>query len=65
MTDNTPIDEFFFWKKFIEDKQDAGESIPCRAHEAMLLAEKKMLFFLMDKYHINNASEKFDLEVLH
>ena len=50
MTNDTPIDEMFFWKILIEDKQDSGESIPEMMFELLDHAEKKTLYYLIDKY---------------
>jgi hypothetical protein len=51
MKNDTPIDELFFWKILIEDKQEAGEAIPEQMFELLNHAEEKTLYYLIDKYH--------------
>ena len=53
---NTPIDEYYFWKNLIEEKQDACQPVPDKMFELLALAETKMLYFLMDKHHSSDSA---------
>ena len=53
---NTPIDEYNFWKNLIEDKQDASEPVPDEMFELLALAEMKMTQFLIKKYRLSGDS---------
>lgn len=53
MTGNAPIDEYVFWKSIIEEKQETGESVPEILYELLELAQKKTLYYLMEKFSIN------------
>ena len=55
---NTPIDEYIFWKNLIEKKQGAGESVPAEMYELLVYAEKKTLYYLMDKYDDNDLLDE-------
>ena len=57
---NTPIDEYIFWKNLIEEKQEAGESVPGMMHELLEHAEKKAFHYLMNKYSINDLSDEIN-----
>ncbi len=48
------IDEFIFWKRFIADKEEQGEIVSEKMHEALDNAERKVFFYLLDKYQIDN-----------
>ena len=61
MTNETPIDELIFWKSCIDDQQEAGELVPEKMYDLLNHAEKKTLFYLMDKYEMNGLHE----EILH
>ena len=41
MTNNTPIDEYTFWKNLILEIEDKGEKVQDQMFELMDLAEKK------------------------
>ena len=60
MTMNTPIDEYYFWKQMIEDKQDASKPVPDKMFKLQALAEIKMIQFLTKR---NRLSGKTDLPV--
>ena len=49
MIRHTPIDEYVFWKKLIQDKQEMNEEIPRIIHELLDNAEAEMLFYLIEK----------------
>ena len=53
---NTPIDEYNFWKNLIEDKQEASEPVPDEMFELLALAEIKMTQFLIKKYLLSGDS---------
>ncbi len=53
---NTPIEEYYFWKSLIEDKLAAGETVPSEICELLALAETKMTHFLTEKYHLSDSS---------
>ena len=53
---NTPIDEYNFWKNLIEDKQEASEPVPDEMFELLALAEIKMTQFLIKKYQLSEDS---------
>ena len=55
MVANTPIDEYIFWKNIIEAKQELGESVPDMMHELLEQAQKKTMYYLMEKYSISNS----------
>ena len=50
MTNETPIDELFFWKTLIEDTLESDESVPDMMFELLVNAEKKTMYYLIDKY---------------
>jgi hypothetical protein len=46
----TPVDEYYFWKNLIEDKQEGGESVPDTMFTFLGLAQNKMNdYFLRQK----------------
>lgn len=53
---NTPIDEYYFWKSLIEDKQEASQPVPYKMFELLALAELKMTHFLTNKHNLSNCS---------
>lgn len=53
---NTPIDEYYFWKNLIEDKQEAYETVPEKMFELLALAEIKMTHFLKKKHSLSGSS---------
>ncbi|MFK5986995.1 MAG: hypothetical protein QM479_16425 [Pseudomonadota bacterium] len=57
MTNDTPIDEYIFWKHFIEDKQKTEDSIPQILYEVLDNAEAEMLFYLIDKRRLSSTTE--------
>ena len=61
MTNNTPIDEYYFWKSLIEDKQDAGELVSDRMFELLALAEVRMAHFLTKKNKVSGENIKPNL----
>jgi len=61
---STPIDEYIFWKQFIEEKLKTDESIPRILYELLESAETHMMFYLMDKHHILK-SENMPLLSIH
>jgi len=58
MTNNTPIDEYYFWKSIIEGKIDAGETVPSDMCELLALAEVKMAHFLTKKHRLSGGTIK-------
>lgn len=50
---NTPIDEYYFWKSLIEDKQEASQPVPDKMFELLAMAELKMTHFLAEKHHLS------------
>ncbi len=60
---NTPIDEYNFWKNLIEDKQEASEPVPDEMFELLALAEIKMTQFLIKKHGLSVDSTS--ITVLH
>ncbi|MFK5892144.1 MAG: hypothetical protein QM504_02870 [Pseudomonadota bacterium] len=55
---SNPVDEYIFWKQFIDNKLKIKEPIPGLLYELLDSAETHMLFYLMDKHHILNSEEK-------
>ncbi len=53
---NTPIDEYYYWKKLIEDKQEAYETVPDKMFELLAQAEIKMIQFLEKKQRLSDSS---------
>jgi len=58
VTNSTPVDEYIFWKNFIDNKQKTNESIPEILYELLDKAETNMMFYLMNKHHLLNAQEQ-------
>ncbi len=56
MTNITPVDEYYFWKNLIEDKQEASEPVPEKMFGLLALAEIKMTNFLLEKHHLSANS---------
>ena len=54
---NSPIDEYNFWKNLIEDKQDASQVVPDRMFKLLALAEMKMTRYLIMKHRLSGNSE--------
>lgn len=54
MSADTPIDEYIFWKNFIEAKQETGESVPDIVYELLEQAQKKTMYYLMEKFSVSN-----------
>ena len=54
MTNNTPIDEYYFWKNLIEEKKDAGEAVPSDMCELLVMAEAKMAQFLTKNHCLSS-----------
>ncbi len=54
MKNETAIDELVFWKRFIDDKKERGEQIPEQMNELLKAAEVKVLFYLLNKFRIEN-----------
>jgi len=48
---NTPIDEYYFWKNFIETRQENGMPVPDEMFVFLKDIEIRILKFLMDKHH--------------
>jgi len=57
---NSPIDEYNFWKNLIEDKQDAYEVVPDRMFKLLALAEMKMTRYLIMKHRLSGSSEAIE-----
>lgn len=57
MTHNTPIDEYSFWKNLIEEMQGNEDNVPEQMFELMDNAERKTLYYLLDKYQIQNTQK--------
>jgi len=54
---NTPIDEYYFWKNLIEDKQEKSQPVPKKMFELLALAEIKMTDYLTKKHcQLNDSS---------
>ena len=54
---NTPIEEYIFWKHFIDKKIKTNELIPVILYELLDKAETNMMFYLMNKHHILSSQE--------
>ncbi len=52
---NTPIDEYYFWKNLIEEKQEASKPVPDKMFELLALAEIKMTHFLARKNRLSGS----------
>jgi hypothetical protein len=61
MTDNTPIDEYVFWKNIIEEKQERGEFVPEMMYELLEQAQKKTMYYLIDLYSVNDKLDNSDI----
>jgi len=48
---STPIDEYYFWKDFIETKQENNEKVPDEMLIFLKDVESRMINYLMDKHH--------------
>lgn len=60
--DDSPIDEYIFWKSLIEEKQDSSQPVPGKMFELLALAELKMIQFLIKKYRLSDdTTETTDL----
>ena len=59
---NSPIDEYNFWKNLIEDKQDASQVVPDRMFKLLALAEMKMTRYLIMKHRLSGSSEALVLD---
>jgi hypothetical protein len=57
ITNNTPIEEYIFWKHFIDKKIKTNELIPEILYEFLDKAETNMMFYLINKHHILNSQE--------
>ena len=57
MTTNTPIDEYNFWKRFIENKQKSRKPVDSKLFELLALAELKMQRYVsqLDIAEFNNV----------
>lgn len=55
---NSPIDEYYFWKNLIEEKQEAYQPVPDKMFELLALAEIKMNHFLIRKQLLSGSSVK-------
>ncbi len=53
---NTPIDEYYFWKSLIEDKQEESKPVPEKMFALLALAEIKMAHFLIKKHRLSGNS---------
>ena len=53
---NTPVDEYYFWKNLIENKQEAYQPVPDKMFELLALAEIKMKQFLDKKHGLSDNS---------
>ena len=53
---NTPIDEYYFWKNLIEEKQEAYQPVPNKIFELLALPEIKMKHFLNKKHRLSGNS---------
>jgi len=53
---NSPIDEYNFWKNLIEDKQDEAQEVPVAMFELLALAEMKMTRYLIMKHRLSGSS---------
>ena len=54
---NTPIDEYYFWKNLIEDKQEESQPVPDKMFELLALAEIKMTHFLTKKHRLSGSPD--------
>lgn len=59
MTNNTPIDEYYFWKNLIKEKKDAGEAVSSDMCELLMMAEAKMTHFLA-KYVFDEEARRVE-----
>jgi hypothetical protein len=55
---NSPIDEYYFWKNLIEEKQEAYQPVPDKMFELLALAEMKMIHFLTRKHRLSGNAIK-------
>lgn len=44
------IEEVLFWNHLIREKNINGEPIPDKMNEAMIYAQQKLMFHLMDEF---------------
>ena len=51
---NTPIDEYYFWKELIEEKQESSQPVPDKMFGLLALAEIKMTHFLNKKHRLSD-----------
>lgn len=56
MSNNAPIDEYYFWKVIIDRKKETGEIVPEIMYELLDQAKKKTMYDLMDKYSMGKDS---------
>ena len=62
---STPFDEYYFWKSLIEEKQDAYETVPDQMFEMIDMAERKILFYLIEKYYFQPSPTADNSYLLH
>ena len=58
MANNTPIDEYAFWKSLILEMEDKGEEVQDKIFQLMDLAEKKTLDYLLDKFDLKVTDKR-------
>jgi hypothetical protein len=63
MTNNTPIDEYAFWKNLILEMEDKGEKVQVQMFQLMDLAEKKTLDYLLDKFDLEVTDKQKQLKL--
>jgi len=56
MPTNTPIDEYNFWKHYIEEKQKSKQFIDSRLFELLALAEEKKDHYIAHYLARNHGS---------
>ena len=58
MTNNTPIDEYAFWKNLILEMEDKGEKIQEKMLKLLNLAEEKTFSYLLEKYDLEVVDKR-------
>lgn len=61
MIEQSPIEEYIFWKDFIYKRLQINNSVPKLLYDLLDNAETNMMYYLMEKHHIlapknNNSS---------
>jgi hypothetical protein len=60
VTNHNPIEEYIFWKHFIDKKLKVENSIPKLLYDLLDHAETDMMYYLIDKHQVLSIKEMND-----